>query len=80
MARKSKVDIQEFKRLLVMGKSYGLIARHFGITLGRVSQLKKQQGIEIQKHTQPLSDPSLVHNATQAFKDKANKPQAKDPF
>ena len=47
----SKIDYRELDQMLRAKKPYSEIAKHFGVTKGRISQAKKEMRNQINKVT-----------------------------
>ena len=47
----SKIDYRELDQMLRAGKPYSKIAKHFGVSKGRISQAKKEMRNNINKVT-----------------------------
>ena len=57
----SKIDYRELDQMLRAGKPYSKIAKHFGVSKGRISQAKKEMRNNINKVTVMEKAAEVVH-------------------
>ena len=57
----SKIDYRELDQMLRAGKPYSKIAKHFGVSKGRISQAKKEMRNNINKVTVMEKAADVVH-------------------